>query len=323
MNILKETIKCHRTLELIHKSLKVDSIFNGRTLKYTGKGTPQGSVLSPLLANIVLDKFDKFMEDYISKFNKGKIRAVNKVYHRLSQRRYKSKDPIKRKELLNLQRITTRLDYNDPNFRRMFYTRYADDFVVLIISSFKEAHEIRNNIKEFLSTLGLELNLEKTPIVKTTDGFKFLGASCLRTKEKVFVTSKNNITSRVHRRLIINADMDKLIYTLEKNKFVHFDKFNVAKATSRKDLINLSHFTILSFYNNKIRGLLNYYSFAGNYPSIRRIIWLLVQSCALTLTLKYKSGTMRKMFVRFGKTLKDPETELELYIPKDVYESFT
>lgn len=317
MNILKESIKCHRTLEIINKALKVKTNFKGRILNYTGMGTPHGSVLSPLLTNIVLDKFDKYMENYIDLFNKGKNRAASLEYKSVVQRRYISKDPIRRRLHLNLLRSIPSTNYS--NFRRMIYIRYADDFVILIIGNYSEAFEIRQNIKNFLKSLGLELNIDKTSIVQLTKGFKFLGATCFRVKKTVYEKkSSNSLTYRIHRRLIINADLLKIIDKLLKYKFLKRNKHNQILSTSRRDLINLSHYTIVSFYNSKIRGLLSYYSFAGNYSSLNRIISLLTMSCALTLALKFKLKTARKTFGKFGKLLTDPETGVGIYKPKSM-----
>jgi len=67
--------------------------------------------------------------------------------------------------------------HNDPNFKRMMYLRYADDFVILISGSSDDALMIKNRVKDILSQkCGLELNKEKTIITATKDGFKFLGA---------------------------------------------------------------------------------------------------------------------------------------------------
>ena len=282
LDILKENIKCHRTLELIHKYLKVKSVFNGRTLKSTDLGTPPklGSVLSPILANIVLDKFDKYMEKYIRETEKGKTRKVNPTYHRINNRRYKTKDPEKKKELL---KNTTRLNLPpyglDPECRRMIYVRYADDFIILITGNLKYAHDTKNAVKDFLKTIGLELNTEKTTIVQTRKGFQFLGARCKRAGQLVKVETKSKQGGgKVHKRLLlrsrllISANLKELIEKLKKNRFVRCNKTGRTLATARKDLVNKSHLTIVAFYNNKIRVLLNYYTFASNYASLRKIV---------------------------------------------------
>jgi RNA-directed DNA polymerase len=113
------------------------------------KGTPQGGILSPLLANIALNGIEERLSDWIAE-----IPAYSPGGHRISK-------PNRRKRLL--------------------YVRYADDFVVLhpdqeIIESAKQL------IDEFLAPIGLELHTEKTKITHTylkindsRPGFKFLG----------------------------------------------------------------------------------------------------------------------------------------------------
>lgn len=59
--------------------------------------------------------------------------------------------------------------------------------------------------------------------------------------------------------------------------------------TAMRGLVELSHSDILAaLYNHKIRGLLNYYSFAGNRGDLQKVIWFLVTLCALTLALEWK-----------------------------------
>jgi len=109
-----------------------------------------------------------------------------------------------------------------------------------------------------------------------------------------------------------------LIGKLLINKFVKRNSLGTHLATARRDLINLSHHEIISFYNHRIQGLLVFYNFAANYTSLRKIIMFLHLSCALTLALKYKLRTSRKAFKKFGKYLADTETDISLKIPNSL-----
>lgn len=113
-------------------------------------------------------------------------------------------------------------------------------------------------------------------------------------------------------RMRIEIPIKSLIKKLATNKFVNFDKTNTPFPTARKDLINFSHYEILSFYNHRIRGLVNFYTFASNLTSLRKIIMYLQLSCASTLALKYKVRTIRQAFTKFGNKLSDPETGINL-----------
>lgn len=71
MNIIKERIKCEKTLELIKSGLEAGYIEFGKLHDNLGTGTPQGSILSPLLCNVFLHQLDEFMEELKLEFQKG------------------------------------------------------------------------------------------------------------------------------------------------------------------------------------------------------------------------------------------------------------
>lgn len=208
--------------------------------------------------------------------------------------------------------------HNDPNFKRMMYLRYADDFVILISGSSDNAKMIRNRIKDILiKKCGLELNKDKTEITATKDGFKFLGAWCEKPsslKAGLF-TSKFVNPGKFRMRMRIMIPVEDLIQKLVMNKFAKRNALGLPKATARRDLVNFTHYEILTFYNHRIQGLLVFYSFASNLTSLRKIIMFLHLSCALTLALKFKVRTCRKIYQKFGRYLTDIETETSLKIP--------
>lgn len=75
------------------------------------------------------------------------------------------KSPEEKLALIKQMRTMRSVDVFDPNFKRLEYVRYADDFVVFVSGSFKDAQFIKNNIKDYLKVnCGLELNMEKTMI---------------------------------------------------------------------------------------------------------------------------------------------------------------
>jgi retron-type reverse transcriptase len=155
-----------RFLEMIRKFLSAGYLDpkTGHLVK-SDIGTPQGGVLSPLLANIVLHELDKHLASVALKFNKGTKRRNNPVYASFAHKRYNTEDPLIRKQLLSDMRKIRRSWMNDPKFRRMTYIRYYDDFVVLVTGSIKDSRFIKFNIKDYLlSRCGLELNEDKTCI---------------------------------------------------------------------------------------------------------------------------------------------------------------
>ena len=189
IRILGERIKDERFLRLIRKFLKAGYLEQWKYHK-TYCGTPQGGVLSPILANIYLDKLDKYMVEYITSFNIGKARKRNPEYKRIGSRKDKRVKKLKnerdrqkiaalRMEIKKLHREMQQhpatLDM-DRDFKRMRYVRYADDFLIGVIGSKEDCVKAKEDIKNFLrDKLKLELSDEKTLITNGHDKAKFLG----------------------------------------------------------------------------------------------------------------------------------------------------
>ena len=326
LQLVGEKIVCQKTISLLKNSLTAGYLDpeNG-LLVVPQKGTPQGSVLSPLLANITLHELDQYMAKLENTFSplpaawqllscrqgKGKTRAKNPEYNSLTsqiQKLEKSDPKSPEARVLRIRRraIPSVLP-TDPNFKRLMYLRYADDFVVLITGSNDDANLIKGRIKSALiKKCGLILNEEKTIITRTRDGFHFLGAQCINpnsVKDQYCTKMNSGRVGRYRLRMRILAPIADLIDKLTTNRFVLRDNQDMPVATARKDLVNYTHHEIITFYNHRIRGILNFYSFAGNRNDLRKIILLLQLSCALTLALKYKLKTKAKVFKKFGRLL--------------------
>ena len=135
IGILRKRISDERFLRLIRKFLNAGYIENWE-YHNTFSGTPQGGIISPILANIYLDCFDKYMEEYTRNFNKGKERHLTKEYSRLSEQIYKLKAEIEsakdaesakqlkdKYEKLRRERLkVTCRDYMDDTYKRLKYT---------------------------------------------------------------------------------------------------------------------------------------------------------------------------------------------------------
>ena len=117
MNILAERIADERFLRLIRKFAKAGYIEDW-TFHKTYSGTPQGGIISPILANIYLDKLDKFMKTLIENFDKGKRRGHNPESSRLGTRRWRAVNKLKtivdeeeRKNITNQYMYLLLVDY--------------------------------------------------------------------------------------------------------------------------------------------------------------------------------------------------------------------
>lgn len=262
-------------MELLVKGLKNPSLSSSKSRVEPNKiGIEQGSILSPVLSNVVLHQFDLFMERQKLKFEIGRVRRINPKYHSLGSTRFKTKNLELKAKNLALMKNMLPHDPVDPNFKRMIYVRYADDFVVLTIGSLSNTYELRRKIKDFLQNkLGLKLNLEKTSICNTKKGFDFLGANISRKAQVIRkIAGTAGIRRRCSRRLYVAAPLTKIISKFKVNGFVKQNHLGTTIARGRRDLVNHTHYDILNFYNSRIRGILNFYSFASNYPQLRRVI---------------------------------------------------
>nr|YP_004927704.1 hypothetical protein TrlaMp55 [Treubia lacunosa]AEH99750.1 hypothetical protein TrlaMp55 [Treubia lacunosa] len=318
---ISRKIKCHRTLELLQRALHAgykDPTF-GQVISLD-KGIPQGSVLSPLLCNIVLHHLDEFVMKLRDQFNKGTSRRIHPEYKLLTRRMNANR---RERSFLIRRRLIPSKDPLDPNFRRMLYVRYADDLAFLVSGTRLETFAIKASLQNFLHrSLGLELlNFDKTVVSHLANkGFHFLGAYCKRTRSRhrifhVHTVRGKTIKQRSTERLRVCAPITKLFDKLREKGFVKRNEMGKHVPTARRNLTPSDHADILELYNKKVQGTLNYYSFASNRSSLNQIVHVLHMSCALTLALKYKLKTASKTFHRFGKYLACPATGMSLFRP--------
>lgn len=323
IDILRKRIQDDRFLRLIRKFLNAGYMEDNQ-MHESYSGTPQGGIISPILANIYLDQFDKFMAEYKDRFDHGDKRAVNKEYSKLSDKRIglrkkleKAQSEEERRNLLHsiqeLDRIHKSMPCKDPmdqNFRRLQYVRYADDFLIGIIGSKEDATRVKQEIGEFIAAqLKLELSDEKTLVTKATDKAKFLGY-------EIRVTPQSNLTKKTkngrkarnysgHVMLEVPTSViQKKLLELGAVKIVTQDGTEIWKPTHRGKLTGRTDLSILDQYNGEIRGFCNYYSIANNRSKLHKFRYIMEYSLYKTLARKYRT-TKRKIIekYRIGKDI--------------------
>lgn len=308
IKILGERIIDNRFLRLIRKFMNAGYI-DEWTFHKTYSGTPQGGIISPLLANIYLDKLDKYMNKFTQKFNKGTRRRINKKYDLLANQKYRAVKKLKsskttqereialerfksiRKELLQTQYS----DEMDNGFKRIQYVRYADDFLIGIIGSKEDGKTIKENIKEFLlNELALELSEDKTLITHSEKTAKFLGFDIFAHKTN---QSQRDVIGRVRRawskRIALKMPADVI-----KRKLIEYDLVEIKthngkeqwKPKSRRAFTICDDLEILLKYNSELRGLYNYYSIAINSSSLNSFRYIMEYSMYKTFAHKYRTS---------------------------------
>lgn len=284
LSILRETIHDEPFLQLVNKLLGAGYMEEWK-FHATLSGTPQGGVLSPLLSNIYLDRLDRYVEqELIPEYTKGEKRKVNPAYKRLENQAYKARKQNRTKEAKLFRQQAQQLPYgdpNDPDYRRLKYCRYADDFLLGYVGTRAEAEEIKHKLEVFLrDELKLELSQTKTLITHArTETARFLGYEVQTIQADSKQTEgRRSINGRIGFRVPKDViDRKRQDYT-EEGEPIH-----------RKELMNDTVFTIISTYQAEYRGLVEYYRMAYNLSSsMSRLKWDMERSLTKTLATKLR-----------------------------------
>ena len=282
ISILRERISDERFLRLIRKFLNAGYVEDWKYNK-TYSGTPQGGIVSPILANIYLDKFDKYIKEYAAKFRKGDRRSINPDYwrlnnkkNRLKQKLQKTSDEQMRKSYLyEIAQLSKQMlsiphkDAMDADFRRLQYVRYADDFLISVIGSKSECETIKADITQFMrEQLKLELSDEKTLITHAQDKAKFLGYEIFIRKSDAVKRNKDGVLKRDFNGAVVltlnSAVIQKKLTEYNALEVRNIDGKDIWWSKPRRYMTPMKPEDILAQYNAEIRGLYNYYSLATN-----------------------------------------------------------
>jgi RNA-directed DNA polymerase len=174
MDRLRARIKDKRVCALVKAFLKAGVMTADGEREETYTGTPQGGILSPLLANIALSALD----DYFMRQWRAQMGTEG-------QRRMRRKNGL-------------------GNWRLI---RYADDFVVMVSGERRHAEALREEAAAALAPLGLRLAEEKTRVVHIDEGFDFLSFTIRRMRKRG--TQKQYVYT-VPSRKAIQAVKDKV-----------------------------------------------------------------------------------------------------------------
>ena len=313
---LEVKIKDSRFINIIRAFLKAGYVedFQYHT---TISGTPQGGIISPILANIYLHELDRKVMKLKEKFDKQSTRHQTPEYLHLAKRRQTLQKKIDRvkgeerelaikeyKAVCN-QKLKTPARMSDD--KKLVYCRYADDFLIGIIGSKQDAIIIKEDIKNFLyEKLALTLSDEKTLITHAENAAKFLGYEIFVRKSNDTKRSKYGVLRRVfNKRIQLALGKDTFKKKLLEYRVLEIKIHNGKeywKAKSRPKLSNNNDFEILDRYNKEIKGIYNYYCLANNCSSLSKLGYIMKYSMYKTFAQKYRTtmSQIRKKYTKNG-----------------------
>lgn len=330
MKLIERRIKDKNFLELLLKFLKAGIMEEGK-YEHSIIGVPQGGILSPLLFNIYMFEFDKYIFEEIIKKNCTENPTKNKTttYQNALYKKNKLKNKYRKlrntsdkdnPELLNIKqqyKEASHMLMKTPSYDRskeisMVYTRYADDWLLGISSNFHFALEIKSKIQEWLrSNLELELSEDKTKITNIRKNLvPFLGYQIiLYTKNpKIIYTRTNN--KQNSRFLLTIRRTTSLKYHVTPNKErlqKKITQIGIAKPGTynpigKRPWASLDEFQIVQKYHSMYLGLVGHYINCNSLAILNRLSYIFQYSCAKTIATR-KKITTPQVFNKYGKSL--------------------
>ena len=323
IELLKKRIDDEAFIQLIWKFLKA-GYMEQWTFDRTYSGVPQGAGVSPVLCNIYLNELDRYMEKYAQEFNtkaqkkrfsaayKSSVsrtyryrKAGREIWNELSPEERKVRSKTLKKLEMEEKSITPTIP-KDADYKRIQYTRYADDFLIGVIGSKEDAEKVKQDVKVFLwDCLKLEMSDAKTKVTHTGDRARFLGYDITVSKSQ---NLKKKADGRIQR---CQTGVVKLLVPREKwvGKLIEYRAMKIKinengkerfVALHRGKLVNQRDIEILARYNAEVRGLYNYYSIANDSFKIGRFANVMKYSMYKTFACKYKTNVheiKRRYFV--------------------------
>jgi group II intron reverse transcriptase/maturase len=284
LEILREKIHDNRFLRLLDGLLRAGYLEDWK-FHATYSGVPQGGVVSPILSNLVLDRLDRFVErELIPDNTRGRRRKTYPPYVALTVAAARARKRGDREKARALSQTAQRLpsrDPEDPTFRRLWYVRYADDFLLGFIGPKAEAETIKESLARFLrDRLRLELSADKTLITHARDEVaRFLGyeVQCLHADDQHDPRGRRGINGRIGLRVprqVIQAQCAKYLRR--------------GKPTHLPQRLNDDVYSIVRLYQAEYSGVVQYYRLAYNLGKLSRLGWAARMSLVKTLANKLR-----------------------------------
>ncbi|WP_338010130.1 group II intron reverse transcriptase/maturase [Ktedonobacter racemifer] len=199
----------------------------------------------------------------------------------------------------------------DPEYRRLKYVRYADDWLLGFTGPREEAEQIKQAIKTYLhDELQLILSEEKTLITHArTEAARFLSYHITVSQDDTFQTRKKRSINRHIRMRIPSGVMSEKCRKYQQH----------GKPIHRKELTNNTEYSIVAQYQAEFRGLVEYYQFANDLHRLNHLKRIMQQSLIKTLATKLKiSGQkVRKRYNTTWTVNGKPYKGIQVTVPRE------
>jgi len=335
-HILEEIFKRYinpdqNLINLYWKLVKAGYIEQEDKFRHSITGVPQGGIISPLFANLYLTPFDEFMDQLKREWERLPVSVPNKEYREVQTRIQNYRRKLQRNKSRTeeeVKEIKTAIIQEGKRLRQLpsatrtgckiYYVRYADDWVIGVIGTKKETEMIKDQVKRFLAgKLKLELNEDKTKITHLGSEYaSFLGYNIKVPTLQEHISSRRRSEgtcraceageARSARELLNirkSSGKPKLIVPKGRVKSSLIEKGLATEKGKPKAIgkfIFLPDGDIILRYNSILRGIMNYYNLAEDRTSLSEAVYVIKFSLAHTLAAKHRCS-IKKIFTKYGQ----------------------
>lgn len=334
MGIIQKRIQDPRFIRLLWKLLGC-GVLDEERITSPKMGVPQGSIVSPILANIYYQELDEFIQGIKEQFEtpqteRKKLKSqafksleykINKVYKEMGKYDPQSLERQElAKELKSLRQKRLKVEGLKDQVTRIEYVRYADDWMIGVSGDRALANQVKGEVERFMeNTLAQKLHPIKTKITNIRKGnVHFLGYEIFLPQNRPITTYKGKGVMTIRRgqpQLRFEIPVMKITEKLSIGGYLK-KLSNLVRPISRSPYAALEDHVIVNHYRSLWLGLYNYYLGSTNRGRLQYIHYLLHTSCAMTLAHRHRMP-VSQVFTKYGKTLtmKVPHTKKTVSFP--------
>jgi group II intron reverse transcriptase/maturase len=328
--ILDKKIQDGRFMNLIRKLLKCGILRAKHQFTRSSLGIPQGSIVSPILANIYYHELDEWVKGKAAMLDQEPSSQRSKEYKHLSYEISKIHKKLQKfdkksdeyKSLLQDLKSKKRERMKVPSLAnkriRIEYVRYADDWMIGVSGEKSLANKLKTEVGDFMEVeLKQSLHPVKTKLTNIRAGkVKFLGYEIYLPRNRnisPYTGSGTRTTRRTNPMVRFDLPLDAVLKRIYERGYIgklpqgYFP-------TSKKDYTTLQDIIIVKHFQMVWKGIENYYSGCTNLNKLQYIHYLFHMSCAMTLAHRHRSSS-RKMFAKHGKNLTISEGKTRVSFP--------